>query len=129
MTDQPKDFYKLIVVLSFLIVGSQSFTLALPKEYVDQVAQESLGSPETIIYIEKAADSTSKPSISTTGSFETSKSFPKDVSATTIAQSETYTTTIEESESTETIPEISTPKSENKVELNKLDSNSATFHS
>ena len=113
MTDQPKDFYKLIVVISLLIVGAQSFTLKLSKDYVDQVALESQGSPETIIYIGDATVSTPKPSIPTTESSEISDSSSKEESETTLTESETSTPSMEESESTVTIPDTSTQKSVN----------------
>ena len=113
MTDQPKDFYKLIVVISVLIVGAQSFKLKLSNDYVDQVALESQGSPETIIYIGDTTVSTPTPSISTTELSEISDSFSKEESETTLTESETSTPTMEESESTVTIPDTSTQKSPN----------------
>ena len=64
MTDQPKEFYKLIVVVSFLFVGTQSLSVQISKEPVDQVVEES-GSNVAgeIIYIGQPAESTSEEPI------------------------------------------------------------------
>ena len=44
MTDQPKEFYKLIVVVSFFFVGAQSLSITENIHSVDQVVEGALGS-------------------------------------------------------------------------------------
>merc|ERR1719350_422669 len=44
MTDQPKEFYKLIVVVSFFFVGAQCLSITENRHSVDQVVEGALGS-------------------------------------------------------------------------------------
>ena len=44
MTDQPKEFYKLVVVVSFLFVGTRSLVIKDSRHSIGQVLQGAVGS-------------------------------------------------------------------------------------
>jgi len=126
MTDQPKDFYKLIVVLSFLVVGTQSYTLQL---FDDQVAQETVYQEDSIIYIGEAT--ISSPKLESTTKINLESTTETDLESTPEVELESTTETSnvaneelisspEISESSPTILETSIPTSENNSQQIKI---------